>query len=778
MKFSERVVQAVKVFRTQNNSMGSDLSRDFFRHGNNKPLVQDWSKVVMNDRDLYTGYPYAAINLRANKVAQLATANLKTDATTEIIDAARKKEDEVVHPYIDVINRSKSFSNYKFWYDISTFLDLEGVYYLFVLRNVGEAEEAGRVGNPLEFKLLNPYNIRRVLDKESYEQGIIKIGGYVESKEGFIRTFKPETIIEMRKLNPFSEEDPWAMTDAAKESQYTLKQAGDYTRHSLKNNMSAPGIISTDVLLDPQQFQNFVSRVTNQDKGVPLFGNGSGAITWDSMQIDMDKAALDKIHEIHRSTLMAVSGVGKTMSSIEESGTTRDTAKVQKDLFVENHVMPQLQLIIDALNQDYKVYYESQYNTNEYEIYIDNPLGSDRDAELKDIEIRDEGYKLYDTLVAAGYKRELASKYAEGRITLEELGDPTEEPRPNPVIEAAMLKAGQLPGEDTPPAEDNAKKKKPAPKAEESFHNHDHIPAIRNEFDEQEQGLIATQQASLQNAIQGIEARITNSVLDNVFKVNNQFEEESDVMKPGERNEYISELALALGAFYGIVMPLYGSSTMSARLKEFGVTGTFKMTSEVRNYIKEISKQAAKSHVGTVLEDLRKTVQAQYDLEVKRNADVLAGERAITDADLVLARKKALEGASRLNIVNAVKKEYATEISQNRAKAIARTETNRAFTQSQYFADLQFIKQNGFDGQAYKKWTTRSDNPCAICQSLASQGPIPFSQNFADLGDELTATYTDEKGKTRVLKQVVNFEELSAGNAHVNCSCRYVLIIQ
>lgn len=784
MKITQRFKSAFQGFTKAENTMGQELAREFKRYGNNKALVQDWSKVIITDKDLYTGYPYAAINNRANGVSRLATSNLHTNATPEIIKAARAKEEEVVHPYLDIIDSSKTFSNYKFWYDISTYLDLEGVYYLFALRTV----EGERVGNIQEFKLLNPYNIRRIIDKETF-----KIGGYVETRDGMIREFAPQQIIEMRKLNPFSDEDPFSMTDAAKENQYTMKQAGDYTRHSLKNNMAAPGIISTDVLLDTQQFQNFVSRVTNQEKGLPLFGNGAGAITWDSMQIDMDKAALDKINEIHRQGLFAVSGVGKTMLSIEESGTTRDTARAQKEIFIENHVMPQLQLIIDSLNQDYKVNYESEYTKNKYRIIIDNPLGTDRDAELKDIEIRDESYKLYDKLVAQGYKRELASKFAEGKITLEELGEPTEEARPNPVLEAAMLKAGMDPNNEADKAKTNkdakeATKKsdkekkadKKADKKKESLeHNHEHeVETDDNEFDEESLGIINTQQGQLQNTVQGIEARVVASVLDHIFEAKNEFEKESDLITEREKKDHIAELALVLGAFYGVIIPLYAARTMSKRTKEFNMTGQFKLNNQVKTYIKGVASKTAESHVTTILKDLSTTIENQYQLEVKRQLELIEQTRKITDKDLALARRKALEGASRQNIINAVQKEYSGKISDTRAKAIARTETNRAFTQSQYQADIQFIKQNGLEGTAYKKWVTQSTNPCPICQSLAAEPEIPFETNFADLGDELVATYKDDNGKTKVLKQQVNFEDVSAGNAHVNCSCRYRLIIK
>jgi len=781
MKFTDRVRAGIEGFTKAENAVGDDikLGRQFLKYGDRKALVQDWSKVVMDDKEMYSGYPYAAINNRANKVAQLAESNLKTDATKQAILAAKSKGEEIVHPYLTIIDESLSFDNDSFWYDISTYLDLEGVYYLLAVRNVGaNTDGSTRVGNIQEFKLLNPYDVRRIRNKDTLE-----IGGYVESRMGLIREIPPQMIIEIRKLNPFSEDDPFAMTDAAKTAQFTIKQGGDYTRHSLKNNMAAPGIISTDVLLDPQQFQNFVSRVTNQEKGLPLFGNGAGAITWDSMQIDMDKAGLKDINEINRSELFAVSGVGKTMMAIEESGTTRETAKVQKDLFIENHVMPQLKLILSALNQDYKKYYHEAYLKDRYRLYIDNPLGTDREAELKDIEIRDESYKLYDKLVAQGYKRDLAAKYSQGEITLEELGEPTEEPRPNPIIEAAMLKAGQDPKNPqvAPPAEDGKgkKEKKPPKKADKTEESHDHnhdFESIIQQFETETKGILNNQQAALQNAIVNIEGRVTNSVINKVTK--NAFDDESDIINKTDKRESEKELILALAAFYTVIIPLFARQTASKRTAEFGYPAEFKMTPQVKAYIKQISQKAGESHINTILEDLRQATKQTYDGLVQAEVDKIAKTgRKVTDADLVLARKKALEGANQQQIINAIKQEYGS-ISTNRAKAIARTETNRAFTRSQYEADLQFLVDNDLMPRAYKTWETRSSNPCPICVDLAAQGPIPFTENFADLGDELVATYVDEKGRTRVKKQVVDFEEIHAGNAHVNCSCIYKLVIK
>lgn len=319
---------------------------------------------------------------------------------------------------------------------------------------------------------------------------------------------------------------------------------------------------------------------------------------------------------------------------------------------------------------------------------------------------------------------------------------------------------------------------------------HDHVPAIKNQFDEESQGIVTTQQGMLQNTIVNIEEQVALAVLNKVTK--NAFEEQSDIISDREKQDITDELALAIAAFYGVILPTYAKATMSRRAAEFGLFGNFKFNNEVKAYIKRISAKAAESHMNTILEDLRGAIKETYDEQVKSSLKTLVqgeasklppeeGAKLLStpvrkDSDIYrLAQKKALEGSGQQEVIRAVKNEYK-DISTNRAKAIARSETNRVFSQSQYEADKQFIRQNGLESRAYKKVVTRSGSPCAICRSEAAKPPIPFDQPFADIGDELTANY-EENGKTKILKQKVTYETIQAGNFHTNCSCIYQLII-
>ena len=424
MSLSKRVTNAVKalVAPQEKTSNASNPARDFLRYGNRNPIMQqDWSQVQVSDQDMYTGYSYAAINKRANRAVILGKRYLKTDAAPSIMQAAKEKDEEVEHPYLKLIRQSTKFSQRQFWYNASTYLDLEGVFYLLAVRAIGVGADGGKkVGAVQSFELLNPYEVKRVIRESDGE-----IGGYIEHKNGKWREIPKEMIIEVKLLNPFDQDEPYSMTDAAKESQYTLKSANDYTRNSIKNNVNAPGIISTDVVLEDHIFDNFISRIKYHEKGEPLYANGAGGISWESMQIDLDKTALDKINEIHRSTLFAVSGTSKTAMGIEESGTGREVSKTQKDDFTEGAIMPQIENIIDALNLDYRRWYNGEWNKNEYEIILDNPLESDHEAELKDIEVQEKRLGLSQQLVQAGYDERLAYQYAMGQIDVSGLGQPT-----------------------------------------------------------------------------------------------------------------------------------------------------------------------------------------------------------------------------------------------------------------------------------------------------------------------------------------------------------------
>jgi hypothetical protein len=130
-----------------------------------------------------------------------------------------------------------------------------------------------------------------------------------------------------------------------------------------------------------------------------------------------------------------------------------------------------------------------------------------------------------------------------------------------------------------------------------------------------------------------------------------------------------------------------------------------------------IAAAVAKNYPDVTPEQLKASVReaatgGKSDSEIAQALSLRGKYKAADFEDLLAGvREAALKGAEHDQLLEAIRHECA-HTSQASAKVIAKTETNRAFTISQYEADRQFLDQNGWTGQAYKRRVTRSSNPC------------------------------------------------------------------
>lgn len=818
MEITNRLINALAAFRKTNNGGGTDPNA-FLKYGSRR-MPSSWSTPDINDEDFYTGYGFAVINKRANRSVVLGKKFLYTEATEEIMNEANAKGTSVVHPYLTLINDSTDFSVRDFWYNISTYLDLEGIYYLMAVRTV---TQSGRVGNIQKFTLLNPYWIKPVVNTKG------ELGGYAEANPVLGNRIIPkEMIIPIMLLNPFNPNKPYSLADAARDSQFTLKQANDFARESINGNLNAPGILSSAIELPDDQFDNFVDRIKHHGRGEPLFGNGAGTISWTDMQTDLDKAALDKINSINRDVLLAVSGLSKTGVGVEESGTGREVSRTQKDDFTENAVMPQIENIIDALNLDYRQYYADQYKKNKYVITLDNPLETNRDAEQADVDIRQSQFELQQSLIDKGYSVDIASKYAKGTIDITDLGEPTEVVKPTTPDPAAPA----TPPADTPPAD-------PQPSANDyknkEFDTYEGYPipidqylgehaeqfnsisekgsfiystepvnkVVIQSFKEVDNSLIAlvdentfiklgtfAQNADKAAIIAKLTKRYTNQPV--AVKKKHEHEHSNDIaeviknavfdkqatidsntadlqssaaaaeqkmyewyvdeLNKGNRSphldnldQFINSLTLPFAVYFTVMFPIYASYRVQKTADELGIKDevpVIAMTDDVKARIDQFARKEATSHINTINTDIQ-------------NALAIVGAKATTPEEFKVLFDQAF-----------------AQIQIRRSLAIANNAASRIFNISQYEADLQFLTRAGLTKQAYKVLFSLSGDPCPFCASLIAEtnaSPIPFTDNFASMGDAIEAD-----GKS--LK--IDFENIIAGNVHPNCRCAYRLIIK
>ena len=748
-----------------------------------------WSKAEISDKDFYTGYGFAVVNKRANRSVVLGKRYLFTNAKESVIADANEKGERIIHPYLDLIRDSTEFSERDFWYHISTYLDLEGVYYLMAVRAV---TPSGRVGRIQKFSLLNPYEVRAVTNSKG------EVGGYIERRNGLQRDIPKDRIIPIRLFNPFDSSKPYSLADAARDAQFTMKQANDFAREAIDGNLNSPGILSSSIELTEDQFDNFVERVKYHGRGEPLFGNGSGALSWIDMQTDLDKAALDKINSINRDALLAVSGLSKTGVGVEESGTGREVSRTQKDDFTENAVMPQVENIIDALNLDYRKYYESDYKRNQYVITLDNPLETDRDAERADVEIRQEQFALMQQALSAGYSYEVASKFAKGILSITDLGDikkeAEEEPDEDPEKDIDTPEDGAP--DDGAAAPDEEPEEKSEDTEEQSFptaYTGYPIPVLQYLVDYEvesstEEGSIIYSTHKLDkpvriSEIKEVENKLIAEIDENTYielgevsnntdkpavlaKLNKRYKNQlvaiknevgdtdqlleavervedkifSEYLKDKDVKNHVQELGLAFAVYYTALFPVYAAYRARQTAKEIGrPVRRVELTDRVKRAIENFAQREAESHVQTIMMDL---------------------ENALAKIKVKTSDNKEIEKLFR---------EAFSDIKSRRASAITENAAARIFNLSQYEADLQILTHEGLLEKAYKELHSLTGNPCEFCNHLIQKGPIPFVQNFADKGTTISVGSK---------KMDLDYEDISAGNVHPNCHCVYRLIIE
>lgn len=793
-------------------------------------MPSKWTTPEINDEDFYTGYGFAVINKRANRSVVLGKKFLFTETTEELMKKANEDGVSIIHPYLQLINDSIDFSVRDFWYNISTYLDLEGIYYLMAVRTV---TGGGKVGNIQKFTLLNPYWVKPVTNTKG------ELGGYAEANPVYgNRVIPKEMIIPISLLNPFNPDKPYSLADAARDSQFTLKQANDFARESIDGNLNAPGILSSAIELPDDQFDNFVNRIKNHGRGEPLFGNGAGTISWTDMQTDLDKAALDKINSINRDVLLAVSGLSKTGVGVEESGTGREVSRTQKDDFTENAVMPQIENIIDALNLDYRQYYPDQYAKNKYVIALDNPLETNRDAEQADVDIRDSQFALMQSLIAKGYEVDIAAKYAKGKIDITDLGEPTVEIEPpvlptdpsepadpveppkkdpeEPIVPTAKdpkndygeknfdafegypIPISQYLGEHAEQFNsitesgsfifstedvkkvviqslkevDNSliavvddstfiklgtfvenadraailaklnKRYTNQPVAVKKKHEHHHADdlaeAIKNAAPFDKQATIDDSTQQLQSSALAAEQSLYDWYVE-------QIDAGVSSPHPTDLDPFVNSLALPFAVYFTVMFPIYASYRIQKTADDLNikdVVPVVAMTEEVKQGIEQFARKDATSHINTINTDLQ-------------NALAIVAAKASTPEEFKAMFAQAF-----------------AQIQDRRALAIANNAAARIFNISQYEADLQFLTRAGLTKKAYKVLFSLSGDPCRFCASIIAEtnaSPIPFTSNFANMGDVIEAD-----GK----EFAIDFENIIAGNVHTNCHCAYRLIVK
>lgn len=411
-----RVINAVKnkpeVVKNQ-----TEWSNDFLRNGNHKAR----STIALDKKTepelTIQGWMYAALATRADSFAEFCEENVITE---------NDFKDTAVHKYLDLIENSNIEPEYEFWRSVISDYDVYGEVFLFVLRRVVYDEEndpykPGRkikklhhIGLPTAMEVLDAKNVSVL--KNVYGE----IVGYRELVDPtHKREFLPEQIIHIINRYPLNKKRPYSIYEAALDYQYTINKGTRFAQNALANNMNTPGILSTTETLNDEEYDNLISRINGHEPGKIIVTDSASGIDYKPMTQEIDKAALPDLNEVSRQTIFAVTGTSKTILGIEESGTTRDTSKVQEKKFIKRTIAPVAKRIIAALNFDYRKYYPEYWKSNHVKLIIKSIYDPIETAEMFSTQ-----KQLFDScneIVYSGYTRESAEEFMYGDINYTEL---------------------------------------------------------------------------------------------------------------------------------------------------------------------------------------------------------------------------------------------------------------------------------------------------------------------------------------------------------------------
>lgn len=292
--------------------------------------------------------------------------------------------------------------------------------------------------------------------------------------------------------------------------------------------------------------------------------------------------------------------------------------------------------------------------------------------------------------------------------------------------------------------------------------------------------------------------RVDNQILNQYIQAvqDGDYAAAEAILKNAEQSQQTHTLMFALLTIGTILLPLYARQRIQALFTQFALHTVFAQTDSSREALREQAEKGAESHVRTIAKDIKNALDDAIDNEltnpvieaaVKDKFEELANKdgkeylKAVHGDQNIYkyARDLILKGETRQNVIKKLQENFS-EVGKRRANVIAGNEANRVFTMSQFDADSQFLAQNKLTTKAYKRLVSNTGHPEAICKAIIDATaikPIPFKSDFLPFGKEFVVK-TQVDGKAKTYKFTPNYEHLKAGHIHVNCHCRYELMIK
>lgn len=773
------------------------LSQDFFRRGTIKALQNIALDKNQEEEDLLSGYLFAALDLRKTVFAEFCEENI-------ITNIKREHSFQEIHPYLKLIEDSKTSTEFEFWNDIMTDWDMKGEFYLFLLRRVVYNEEKDKDGNyvlkhlgkPISIEVLDANNVKPLYRKNA--KGVDTLVGYEQWVDGsHRRVFAPEQIIHVRNKNPFHKDKAYSIFDIAKNYQYTMNKSSEFTTSAIVNNTNTPGILSTDQVLNDQEYDNLVAQINSHEAGKLIFTDGSGKLNYTAISQELDRSALPDVADVNRQVIFAVTGTSKTMLGIEESGTTRDTSQVQTEKFLQRVIRPMAKRVVSALNFDYRLRYPELYSKDPIDLILKGTV--DPETAKETYETQKYLFDSVTEMTYAGYTAESSEEFLKGNILYVDLEKEEQDPT-DPFSD--NYTPPENPDDENPPEDDNTPEESPENEIEETEtevevkakpltlediaerkaridqleaaataieaaeykleeHNHHHEESLEDWIDNKllkgyrnENGMTdfgQLQSSKLKNIYKDLLRDTRKLQLEAVKSMKiNRNSKVSDLRSEKQEKALINDLYNTFKQAMFKIVPIVSSERKEQDRKDWGLIGNINVLGdkEAKSDIDSLAMKCAESHANTIYNTVLTSIQKVE----KRKNSINLSEEELSDA---------------------VKRAYKT-ISNTRANVVSEDVFIRAVNTGRYYTDYLLLEINGKMTIAYKTLENDYPDPCPLCDYMIGQPMRPFKEDFIQWKADLSVPGTDGKE----VSYSNNFAAVKAGDLHPGCRCMYALVLK
>lgn len=686
--------------------------------------------------EIYQGYIFGAIKKTRNQVAKILANSIEVyDPTQGNPDDAPALQER--HPYMDAIDAAP-MDNSLFFAGIASYIIVLGEAFVDAgLRTMA----FGNIKPTASFELLQSNRVTRTYD----DDGNLKTYKLVEKLPSGLdrpKHFVPTNVIPIIDLNPWDLRKGYGMIRPIVDKVALENMATKLQTAVLANGIKAPGVLSSKEKLEKDDYEDLKNQVdtrytsNDMDKaGTPIVTNG-GFLDYKSLLEDLDKLAMVKIRGMNRDAFFAALSVSKTILGIEESGTTREVARVQREQFILDACMPIAESILNAFNQDYINNYPKDYQAKPRKMRAVAPIEKDLEQEKAEAEINKQKAETFKTYVEAGMDPQQAAKKSGIELEQGETIKIVERPTNNKI----ELTAEQL--AQVSRGRNDAAGAAPVFNVDNSSHVHQHNPgdlaqSAKNELTEKELGKIQRAEDKMREDVRKLDTELGERYITQV----NNIEQE-------QMAAYIASLTEVLVSYYAVAMPIFGNHRAKLTAADFNVDPhQFIFNEAVRTIIEERLAKVANGHFQTINEQLTKIINDGTRDSIPRD-----------------------------QIIKTVKEHVDNRVATWEVERLVQTEVSNAYNQATYLSDRQFITDNGYTGKAYKVWRTNSPKPCPFC--VATEGTrVPFDDNFYNVGQVAEGMETKADGRQKQVFYPVRFVDVNAGGLHPNCHCDYKLEI-